>query len=236
MATVILHHGALDLPADEVERLADLLAPDEHTRAARYRFPRDRRRFIVRRARLRQCLAAETGIAPEALAFVEGPFGKPALADGPAFSLSYSGEHWALAIADAPVGVDIEQVDPAVDHRGIAADLFAPRESATLAALPEARALRAFFDCWVRKEAFVKAIGQGLFYPLDAFEVSVEGAARLDAGGEGWAMREFGFADGVAGAVAAGDDGQALTLSLYDFDARGTADEIRAFSPAPSAA
>jgi 4'-phosphopantetheinyl transferase len=218
MAAVAVHHGRLDLAAGEVERLAALLAPEEHAQAARYRFARDRRRFVVRRARLRQCLSAQAGIAPERLVLVEGPFGKPALAGGPHFSLSHSGEHWALAIAGVPIGVDVEQLNPAIDHADIAKGLFGPRECAALAALPADRAPRGFFDCWARKEAFVKAIGLGLSYPLDAFEVSVAEAARLRVGGEGWAIRELAIAPELAGAVVAQDDGRPLTLDLRNFD------------------
>jgi len=219
VAAVAVHHGRLDLPAGEVERLAALIAPEEREKAARFRFARDRRRFVVRRARLRQCLAAGMGVAPEALVFVERAFGKPTLAGGPEFSLSHSGEHWALAIAGVPVGVDIEQLNRAIDCADIAKGLFGPRECTALAALPEDRATRAFFDCWARKEAFVKAIGQGLSYSLDAFEVSVDGPARLCAGGEGWAIQDFAFAQDVAGAVVALEDNRPLTVSLSDFDA-----------------
>lgn len=203
MTAIRVHHGRLDLPADAIEDLASLLHRAEHERAARFRFPRDRRRFVVRRARLRQCLSVATGTPPNRLALITGPFGKPALADGPEFSLSHSGEHWALAIADTPVGIDLEAIYPGVDTRAIAACLFAPGEAAAIAGLPGAVGTRAFFDCWTRKEAFVKAIGRGLSYPLDSFEVSVTREARLIAGANGWAIDDLALTPGLAGALVA---------------------------------
>lgn len=217
-------YGQLDVAMAEVERLKRLLSLPEQARAGRFRYARDRRRFIVRRARLRQCLAARTGIAPERLTFVTGQNGKPRLAgDGqsfkaPCFSLSHSGDHWLLAVADVDVGADIEQMAPGIDHHDTARGLFGPGEINALENLPEPAAMSAFFQCWARKEAFVKAIGEGLSYPLDAFEVSVGVDAVLLAGGAGWAMERLDIAADIAGAIVARTDGRPLDIRLMGFD------------------
>ncbi len=224
MAAVEAAHGRLDLAMADVEQLAALLSMPERARAGRFHFARDRRRFIVRRARLRQVLARATGIAPQRLTFTTGANGKPRLVeDGPCFSLSHSGEHWLVATSALELGADIEQVDPAIDHAETARGLFGPEECAALAALPDDAAMRGFFECWARKEAFVKAIGEGLSYPLDAFRVSVDEAAALLSGADGWAIARVDIAEDVAGAVVARDDGVPLTVSLTEFEPSCTA-------------
>jgi 4'-phosphopantetheinyl transferase len=192
--------------------LTAIIGADERARADRFRFPRDRRRFIVRRARLRQLLGAWVGRTPETLVFTENSHGKPILAGGPPFSLSYSADMMMLAIGDADVGCDVEWIDPALDWSPLAETFFTRTERAALAALPPAAARRAFFACWARKEAFVKALGLGLSYPLDAFDVSVSGTAELMSGGEGWALGDAPAIPGYATAIVAGDDSAPLVV------------------------
>lgn len=182
----VVRYGRLDVTTDEQAQLAALLDADEHARAARFRFDADRRRFVVRRGRARQWLAAETGNDPARLAFTITAHGKPMLTDGPSFSLSHSGEMMMLAIADRAIGCDIERIDADLDWPPLARSFFARDEITALESLPDATARAAFFACWSRKEAFVKALGLGLSYPLDAFTVSVGGAPTLLAGGDGW--------------------------------------------------
>ena len=203
MARVAVHVETL---AVDAAALAHLLGDDERARADRFRFPRDRRRFVVRRARLRQLLGAWVGRAPDALTFTENSHGKPILIDGPPFSLSHSADMMMLAIGDAETGCDIEWIDPALDWQPLADTLFTPTERNALALLPPEAARRAFFACWARKEAFVKALGLGLSYPLDAFDVSVRAAPALLSGGDGWAIGEAPAIPGYATAIVAGDD------------------------------
>jgi 4'-phosphopantetheinyl transferase len=212
MARAWVQHGRLDVDAGELAALTGLLGADERARADRFRFARDRRRFIVRRARLRQWLGAWVGRAPESLAFVENSHGKPLLVDGPPFSLSHSRDMMLLAIGDAEVGCDIEWIDPALDWAPLAGTFFTASEGAALAALPPEAARRAFFACWARKEAFVKALGLGLSYPLDAFDVSVGASAELLSGGDDWAMAAGPALVGYATAIVAHDDGGALVV------------------------
>ncbi|MGL4314255.1 MAG: 4'-phosphopantetheinyl transferase family protein [Sphingomonas sp.] len=220
MAAVDIWTGRLDLAAAEVERLRLLLSMPERARAERFRFARDRRRFIVRRARRRELLGMASGVAPQRLTFRTDDDGKPRLVERDlAFSASHSGDHWVLALSDASIGVDIEAHKPGIDHRDIARGLFAPGEVAALSAMPDPAASRCFFDIWARKEAFVKALGQGLSYPLTAFEVSAGSKAELVSGGDGWVMAALTIAPQLAGAVVARDDGKALSITRHDFDA-----------------
>jgi 4'-phosphopantetheinyl transferase len=210
VARVVVHHGSLQADPPELARCWALLGDGERERAGRFRYEITRRRFVVRRARLRERLAALTGARPAALRFATDRFGKPRLADGPAFSASHTGERWLIAVGAAELGADIEAINPAAEWRDIARTLFAPAEAAAIATR------RAFFDCWARKEAFVKAVGQGLSYPLDAFEVSVERDATLGRGGDGWRIAALPLGDDLAGAVVATDDGAPIELTWAD--------------------
>ncbi|WP_267386228.1 4'-phosphopantetheinyl transferase superfamily protein [Sphingomonas sp. GC_Shp_3] len=207
MTAAEVYVGSLDLPDTEVEQLTLLLSPEERARAARFAFARDRRRFVVRRARLRQTLARETGVAAERIRYIENGYGKPALpGGGPYFSTSHSHELWAVAVSGQDLGVDLERHQPGLDWRDLAAGLFRADERAALDALAPGERLRGFFDCWSRKEAFVKAIGKGLSYPLDAFAVSVMREARLLFGAEGWSVADLTLAEGYSAAlVVAGE-------------------------------
>jgi 4'-phosphopantetheinyl transferase len=167
-------------PVSVVEELATTLTHDEHERAARFHFDRDRRRFIVARGLLRQVLGHCSGVRGEAIRFAYGPFGKPYLPAGAdqtslEFSLSHSGE-WALAgfARGRVVGVDMEEVRAMADYRELAQANFAPAEVTTLFELPQEQQLDGFFACWARKEAYVKALGLGLALDLSTFAVSVK--------------------------------------------------------------
>jgi 4'-phosphopantetheinyl transferase len=210
VARVAVQFEALDVDDGTLAALTPILGADERARADLFRFPRDRRRFVVRRARLRQLLGAWVGRSPEALTFAANSHGKPLLVDGPPFSLSHSADMMMFAIGDAELGCDLEWIDPALDWQPLAESLFTVTERVALAALVPEAARCAFFACWARKEAFVKALGLGLSYPLDTFDVSVSKQAELLSGGEGWAMTAGPAVPGYAAAVVARDDGQQL--------------------------
>jgi 4'-phosphopantetheinyl transferase len=215
VAAAEVHVGSLDLPGAEVERLLLLLSPEEHARAARFAFARDRRRFVVRRARLRQTLSGLTGVAADRLVYAENRYGKPALpCGGPHFSTSHSHELWAIAVSGQELGVDLEHHQPGIDWRDLGAGLFRADECAALDALAPGDRLRGFFDCWSRKEAFVKAIGKGLSYPLDAFAVSVTREARLLSGADGWSIADLALVEDYSAAlVVAG--GAAVDVTIH---------------------
>jgi 4'-phosphopantetheinyl transferase len=198
------------------------LSAEEVERAARLQRARDRERFINGRAWLRQVLGRYLGVAANAVVLTQGPHGKPSLAGSHAalqFNLSHSGGVALLAVCRAPaVGVDIEAVLPMDDCEAIARRHFAPAEWQRWSSLPQPRKLPAFYACWTRKEAYVKALGGGLSVPLDGFEVAFEpGAppALLSVGGSAqaasvWTLWALEPAPGFVAAVVA--QGRGLSL------------------------
>jgi len=173
--TIELWSWPLDVGTEERERLARWLSPDELDRVRRLISGRDRERHVAARGRLREILATRVAAPPAALRFARGGHGKPRLAwpaAGPHFSLSHSRGLAVLALcAGAELGVDVEEVRPL--RAGVAERCFSPREVAALLALPPAERLRAFYRCWTRKEAVLKALGDGLARPLADFDVTL---------------------------------------------------------------
>ena len=178
---------ALRAASGDVKSLGGLLTPDEVDRASRFRFQRDRDRFVIARGVLRTLLGTYIRIPPEQIRFQYSARGRPSLAPDQNdtvldFNLSHSHELALLAFSRGPaVGIDLEYVRHDMDHEQIAAHFFSAQEAASLRALSENLRAAAFFNCWTRKEAFIKATGEGLSRPLDQFSVSlVPGeAARL---------------------------------------------------------
>lgn len=168
----------------------------EQTRAARFRYDRDRRRFVARRGMLREQLGRALGCAPHAVRIGADSSGKPFLPDDPDlnFNLSHSnGVALCVTARGVRVGCDIEWRNPALACARVAERLFAPDENAALSALPAAHWVQGFFNCWTRKEAYVKALGVGLPYPLDAFSVTVapDRPAQFLRAEPGWALSSF---------------------------------------------
>ena len=157
-------------------RALELLDSTERERAARFVYERDRRRYVTAHAWMRTALAKCLGHLPELLHFEADSGGKPRLVGIPIdlrFNLSHAGERGLLAIAiGQEVGVDIEFVRP-VETLEVARRFFSQGEVSALCAMRPAQRVDAFFRCWTRKEAFIKALGAGLSFPLDGFEVSL---------------------------------------------------------------
>ncbi len=199
----------LDIPPDCLTCLGSDLSADESARAERFRRQPHRDRFVASRGILRLLLGGYLAVEPAGICFRHGPRGKPSLAGGEGqdkikFNLSHSGDRALYAFAAGmDVGIDLEKIRPGLDHEGIARRFFSPRESATLESLPVREREGAFFDCWARKEACLKGIGEGLRLPLDRFddlpEISRWTVMDLEAGGgyaaalavkgEGWKLR-----------------------------------------------
>jgi len=159
----------------------DVLSPDEREKAAQFHFDRDRIRYVAARAILRQLIGRYERVPPESVRFSYNTYGKPAL-DGSTlrFNASHSGGLALLAFArDRNVGIDIERIRHDLAPREIASQFFSADETAALRALPPETLPRAFFGCWTRKEAFIKAHGSGLSLPLHKFTVSVNSPAQL---------------------------------------------------------
>jgi 4'-phosphopantetheinyl transferase len=165
----------LDLADAELQRLALLLAPDEQTRAARL-VGQARRRFVAARGCLRRILACYVDLPPAALRLRYEPQGKPRLdaPQAPLFNLAHSGTWLLCAVTHGhEVGVDLEQVRPLPNAPALAKRFFAPSEAAQLATLPDGQQQQAFFTCWTRREAYLKARGWGLKLPLPHFAVTL---------------------------------------------------------------
>ena len=168
----------LDRGAEEVQRLESFLSPEEIARANRFHFEQDRNHYIVGRGLLRELLSKYLDQAPSALEFSYGEHGKPTLAgaaasSGLSFNLSHSGGLAVYAFArERSLGVDVERVKPDFASEDIARRYFSAREVNDLVTLPIAERTEAFFRCWTRKEAYIKARGEGLRIPLDGFSVS----------------------------------------------------------------
>jgi 4'-phosphopantetheinyl transferase len=171
--------AGLNLPRQRFEQLAASLSADERQRAARFWFEKDRRRYIAARGILRELVGGYLGLEPAAVQFVYGQRGKPALRPeaglpGLRFNLAHSSALALYAFAlDREVGVDLEHVCPEIALEQLARRFFSPRENAVLRALPPACLTQTFFAGWTRKEAYLKARGDGLSFPLGSFEVSL---------------------------------------------------------------
>jgi 4'-phosphopantetheinyl transferase len=196
----------VDLPAEEIRTLYQLLDCEERARAMHFRFAVDRDRFIGRRGRMRRLLGSYLGERAEDIGFTHNAFGKPMVAgeDGLHFSLSHSHGVALCAVAwDRAVGCDLEWQNEALAERETAGRLFSQEERQRLHALPAAQWIEGFYNCWTRKEAFVKALGVGLSHPLDSFDVSVapgEPAVLLSPAGA-WSMHGFAPRHGFRAAV-----------------------------------
>jgi len=213
--TVEVVSVCLDAEPAAVGEFGQCLSDEERFRASRFVFERDRRRFIVGRARLRHLLASWLGVQPDAVELAYGPRGKPALCGRFAesdlhFNVSHSEDVAVYAFSHGrEVGIDVEAVRVLRDADDIAARFFSSRENEAYLALdPRDRPL-GFFNCWTRKEAFIKALGDGLYYPLDLFDVSLapDEPARIlrvenKSGDEcAWRLEAFSPAPGFVAAV-----------------------------------
>lgn len=210
---VDLWRARLDVPAGRFE---PLLSADEKQRAERLVLEHRRREFVVSRGTLRIILARYLNAGPAALEFQTNSQGRPFLAGkwgkpGPGFNLSHSGGRMLLAVANsAEVGVDLERIRPVPGLERIAGRFFAPGEAERLFGLPGEERLEAFFACWTRKEAFLKALGQGLLFPLKGFEVEFlpgRPAGVISIGGDveparEWILRDVDAGEEFAAALA----------------------------------
>jgi 4'-phosphopantetheinyl transferase len=214
------------LPQPSLERIRACLSPDELARVARFRFEKNRRRYVASQGALRDLLGRYLRCEASSIRFDYGPAGKPSLTGGHPvqFNLSHSDEMALYAIAlDREVGVDVELVRPRPMMEQVARRFFAAPEVAALLAQPEAERLQAFYRCWTRKEAYIKAKGLGLRIPLGSFEVSLrpgEPAALVWVRDDPeetarWSMASLDPGNGYIGAVVV--QGSGWNLRFWDW-------------------
>ncbi len=219
--------AGLDVPPETSARLYATLTPDERTRSARFRFELDRQRFIVAHGVLRDLLGCYLYTEPGRIRFVYNAFGKPDVSpefdNRLAFNLSHSAGLALIAIARASkVGVDVEYIRARSDYADIARHFFSAAELEYLIALPSHLYAEAFFSCWTKKEAYLKARGQGLAIPLNSFSVPLTTerahtvvdsyvSSQEMIPGNGWALYTLRPAPGFAGALAIEGSGWQLS-------------------------
>lgn len=172
--------ASLEQPASVIQNLQKFLAPDEVTRAWQFYFEKDRNHFIVARGLLRVILGRYLNTDPSHLRFCYNSYGKPSLdfifhQVELSFNLSHSHNLGLYAFAySRQIGIDVEYMHSNVDYEQLAKHSFSPYENAVFHALPLAIKRQAFFNCWTRKEAYIKARGKGLSLSLDQFDVSLK--------------------------------------------------------------
>lgn len=203
--------ASLAQPADALRGLAASLSNEERDRAARFGSEMLRDRYVAGRGLLRQWLSRHVGRAAGSITIDYGVAGKPIVREDPPlyFNVSHSGDLFACAITRAgEVGIDVEQHRPIDDFEDIARRFFSAPEVEALTQVQRSDRLAAFYQCWTRKEAFLKATGEGFSRPLDTFAVSLGPSvpARLVwlSGGDPaeWTLHSFQPTPAASGAVA----------------------------------
>lgn len=174
-----VHVWAVSLHGD-AESYGALLSPAEQQRLQRFHFADHRRRYQIGHGALRVILGGYLAEDPAAIAFTQGPRGKPYVAGkGPFFNLSHSGKLALIGVSATELGVDLEKVRRLDSLTEIARKHFSAGEFAALDRLEGPARELAFYRCWTRKEAYIKALGEGLSMPLDSFDVSLDEGGRL---------------------------------------------------------
>ncbi len=205
----VWHADLVWLDLEALRALDALLTDRERGQAQAYKRLEQRHRFVAVRGLLRRTLAGYLGIEPQDLVFELSEFGKPALQGAELhFNISHSGAHLLIAVADfGAVGVDVEKVRVGRNLQALAGRCFSGREYRDWAALSADQQLQAFYRLWVKKEAFVKAVGRGIAAGLEFCEFAVEPGGQIAAipaefGVPGdWSVTELQFDDANAAAA-----------------------------------
>lgn len=209
---------SLDLDAVTLQRYERVLATEELRRAGRFVFPILAQRFIAAHGRMREILGGFLDQDPASLGFLTNAYGKPELIEGQVhFSLSHTGDLAALAVAAFPLGLDIEIKRPV--SRDLPERYFSPTERQGLRDLTDEPWRDAFFRCWTRKEAVIKALGLGLSFPLSDFDVSfladapvaMTRLAGAPTAATDWQLHHIEVSSDCVGAIAAARTGWTVT-------------------------
>ena len=208
LATPEVHVWAVPLNGDP-EPFAELLSSSERERLGRYRFADHQRRFQIGHGALRQILSGYLDVAATEIEFRTGPRGKPYLVgDELQFNMSHSGKLALIAVAKTELGVDVEKVRHLESLTAIAQRHFSGSEFAKLDRLEDDARELGFYRCWTRKEAYIKALGEGLSMALDSFDVSLCEEPEFLACHDGrerpadWLMLDVSPGPGFVGAIA----------------------------------
>jgi 4'-phosphopantetheinyl transferase len=176
-----------------VPHYKSLLAQDELIRAEKFKFEIDRERYVISRGILRMLLGEYLNENPQKIKFNYTTYGKPMLQNKSslAFNISHSGNKAVFGfVTDVEIGVDVEKVKTDFNVLDIARNFFSPKEIESLENQQKELLHRAFFRCWTRKEAFIKAEGSGLSFPLDAFSVSLDNDKKTELLETNWNTSE----------------------------------------------
>ncbi len=220
-------YAFLDQSESRSQQLEATLSNEEQSRAARFHFQKDREHFIVARGVLRDILGRYLSREPEKFSFRYNEYGKPMLAEDSKqlrFNVSHSGGIALYAVTcEREVGIDVEQIRPDFAETSIAKRFFSPAEVAEFCDLGIHEKKEAFFCCWTRKEAFIKATGQGISFGLDNFDVTLvpdQPAALLSIKGDieealRWSLRNLDIKPGYKAALAV--EGQDWQLQSWQW-------------------
>jgi 4'-phosphopantetheinyl transferase len=227
--------ASLDRVPTVVERIRGLLSDDENVRASRFHFETDRQHFIVARGCLRTLISRYLKISPTEIQFSYGAHGKPQLAASKGevpsfhFNVAHSGNLALYAFTRVgDIGIDLERIRPEFTGDDVAQRFFSSTEVARLRELSEELRHVAFFNCWTRKEAFIKAKGLGLSLPLNQFDVTLcpfEAAKLLrtrwdENEAAKWSIKAIEVGPDYAAAVAVAALDWKLTLLEIEKDSR----------------
>ena len=212
-----LVEGAVDLwiadslnIRDPLTTYRQLMSDDELERSNHFKFDHLRDFHVFCRGTLRRILSGYLAVSPDTIRFLYGENGKPFLATEAAlqFNVSHSGSLFVCAVSsNLTIGVDVEEIRPLDDMTSIATHFFSPAEQRHLAKIPEENRTHAFYECWTRKEAVIKATGEGVSRLLDSFEVAFGPGATAqlmhidDNHSPSWQMASFEPHPGYVGAV-----------------------------------
>jgi 4'-phosphopantetheinyl transferase len=224
--------ASLDQPANMIAKLAPLLSRDERHRADRFHCPTDRLRFIAGRGILRKILATYLTLAPGEVRFVYNEYGKPFISDDQnrgtlSFNLSHSNSMVLYAVARGRrVGIDVEYMREDFATLEVSERFFSKDEFEALKVVAGDQRAKAFFNCWSRKESYIKAIGMGVSYPLDGFTVSLTpnvtpALLKIDADATEaarWKICELDVAEGYAVALIV--ENPPVSIMRFQWDER----------------
>ena len=166
--------------SSDINNFYSILSEDERERTDKLKVEDKKQQYIITRGALRQRLGLLTKIDPQDFIFDYLEHGKPVLANNPqfadmTFNVSHSHDLALIAITqEQNIGIDIEKINRELKHDELVSRFFSKVEQTEFQTIPEANRAKAFCACWSRKEAFIKAIGDGVSYGLDTFDVTVD--------------------------------------------------------------